>query len=240
MTPPSAIASRKTHAKAGPEPARAVQASKCFSSRKRHFPTAEKMESRMDLSVSAEGSESGRGVRMVIPSRICYVCQPRSGTGALGVRSGAYFARGVRHSTNDLGGGCEPLAHLFDPQSGADTNDKFAVECIDHPLLGDDVLDHLWLAGEDDDVRLLRSLDVALGHDLDVRGTSKSLGQASRRLGSVDAGNKARWEPCQVLLALRERGDRGRQRDGGGEHRALRVKDAREDGDAHRSAPDNG
>jgi hypothetical protein len=69
MTAPSAIASRKTQAKAGPEPARAVQASKCFSGRKRQRPTEEKRERRMDE--SRGGAEEGRGERMVMPSRIC-------------------------------------------------------------------------------------------------------------------------------------------------------------------------
>lgn len=38
ITPPSAIASSTSNANAGPEPDKAVHASKCFSSRKRHRP----------------------------------------------------------------------------------------------------------------------------------------------------------------------------------------------------------
>lgn len=70
ITPPSAIASKKTQAKAGPEPASAVHASKCFSSRNRALPTAVKMERRICRSSSADGDEAGRGVRTVMPSRI--------------------------------------------------------------------------------------------------------------------------------------------------------------------------
>lgn len=68
MTAPSTIASRKTHANAGPDPASAVHASKCFSGRKRHLPTEEKIERTIDESMA--GASAGSGERMVIPSRI--------------------------------------------------------------------------------------------------------------------------------------------------------------------------
>lgn len=69
ITPPSAIASRKMHANAGPEPARAVHASKCFSSRKRHRPMEENIFRIMALSVSSCG-DGGRVDTTVMPSRI--------------------------------------------------------------------------------------------------------------------------------------------------------------------------
>lgn len=55
ITPPSAIASRKIHANAGPLPLSAVHASKCFSSRKRQRPMEEKMVRIMRRSSSAVG-----------------------------------------------------------------------------------------------------------------------------------------------------------------------------------------
>ena len=69
MTPPSAMASRNMQAKAGPDPDRAVQASKCLSSRKRQRPIEEnifRMISLFRLSMS----EGGRFETTVIPSRI--------------------------------------------------------------------------------------------------------------------------------------------------------------------------
>ena len=69
ITPPSAIASKKVHTNAGPEPAKAVHASKCFSSRKRHRPMDENMLRMMLLSVSWCG-EGGRFDMTVMPSRI--------------------------------------------------------------------------------------------------------------------------------------------------------------------------
>ena len=69
MTPPSAIASRKMHAKAGPEPDRAVQASKCFSSRNRHRPIDENIFKIRARSLSSR-SEGGRFETTVMPSRI--------------------------------------------------------------------------------------------------------------------------------------------------------------------------
>lgn len=71
MTPPSAMASRKTQAKAGPLPASAVQASKCFSSRKRHRPTALKMDRSVRRSVVRDELEGSSVERTVMPSRIC-------------------------------------------------------------------------------------------------------------------------------------------------------------------------
>jgi hypothetical protein len=74
ITPPSAIASRNTHANAGPEPERAVHASKCFSSRNLQRPIEEKMVCMMDCSSSADAwEEDGRdckGDMTVMPSRI--------------------------------------------------------------------------------------------------------------------------------------------------------------------------
>lgn len=69
MTPPSAMASRKMHAKAGPEPESAVHASKCFSSRKRQRPIEEKMLRMMERS-SSESSDGGSVLTTVMPSRI--------------------------------------------------------------------------------------------------------------------------------------------------------------------------
>lgn len=69
ITPPSAIASRKMHANAGPEPESAVHASKCFSSRKRHRPMDENMLRMMDRS-SSDSSEGDRELTTVMPSRI--------------------------------------------------------------------------------------------------------------------------------------------------------------------------
>jgi hypothetical protein len=65
ITPPSASASRNTHANAGPDPESAVHASKCFSSRKRTRPTELNTASRIDRS-------AGRASEItVMPSRIC-------------------------------------------------------------------------------------------------------------------------------------------------------------------------
>lgn len=69
MTPPSAIASKKMQANAGPDPDNAVQASKCFSSRNRHRPMEEKILRIRSRSSSSE-SEGGRVLTTVIPSRI--------------------------------------------------------------------------------------------------------------------------------------------------------------------------
>lgn len=69
MTPPSAIASKKIQAKAGPDPERAVQASKCFSSKKRHLPMDEKILRMMDRSRSIE-VDWGKVLTTVMPSRI--------------------------------------------------------------------------------------------------------------------------------------------------------------------------
>lgn len=66
MTPPSAMASKINATNAGPDPATAVQASKCFSSKKRHRPHEVKM-----ARMSARDKGSATGVTMVIPSRIC-------------------------------------------------------------------------------------------------------------------------------------------------------------------------
>ena len=63
------MASKKIHAKAGPEPERAVHASKCFSSRKRHLPMDEKILRMMDRSSSIEG-DWGKVLMTVMPSRI--------------------------------------------------------------------------------------------------------------------------------------------------------------------------
>ena len=70
MTPPSAIASRNMQAKAGPDPDRAVQASKCFSSRKRHRPIEENIFRMISL-FNPSASEGGRFETTVMPSRIC-------------------------------------------------------------------------------------------------------------------------------------------------------------------------
>ena len=119
ITPPSAIASKKVHTNAGPEPAKAVHASKCFSSRKRHRPMDENMLRMMLLSVSWYG-EGGRFDMTVMPSRICGMNErwkkkkkkkkwEWSGGCQLFfffayVRKEVemtYFAWGIRHSSND-------------------------------------------------------------------------------------------------------------------------------------------
>lgn len=69
ITPPSAIASRNIHAKAGPHPDNAVHASKCLSSRKRQRPIEEKICLTITLEFTSE-SEGGRFETTVIPSRI--------------------------------------------------------------------------------------------------------------------------------------------------------------------------
>lgn len=71
MTPPSAIASRKIHANAGPEPESAVHASKCFSSRKRQRPMEEKML-RMILRSRSPSLDSGSVLTTVMPSLILH------------------------------------------------------------------------------------------------------------------------------------------------------------------------
>ena len=72
ITPPSIIASKKMHTNAGPEPDKAVQASKCFSSRKRHRPMEENILRIIarSFSISIDGVNV---VTTVIPSRICLV-----------------------------------------------------------------------------------------------------------------------------------------------------------------------
>lgn len=69
MTPPSAIASKNIHAKAGPDPESAVHASKFFSSRKRQRPIDENIFKMIERSSSAS-SDNGRLLTTVIPSRI--------------------------------------------------------------------------------------------------------------------------------------------------------------------------
>jgi hypothetical protein len=69
ITPPSAMASKKTHANAGPDPLRAVHASKCFSSVNRHRPIDEKIFKIMLRFTSLSG-DKGSGVTTVMPSRI--------------------------------------------------------------------------------------------------------------------------------------------------------------------------
>ena len=76
MTPPSAMASKNIHAKAGPDAESAVQASKYFSSRNRHRPIELKM---VDTRVCSTSSlfcavvplkEVGKFEITVMPSRI--------------------------------------------------------------------------------------------------------------------------------------------------------------------------
>lgn len=72
ITPPSAIASRKIQAKAGPDPDRAVQASKCFSGRNRQRPIEQKIFKIIDESNSFSSSceLEDRVETTVMPSRI--------------------------------------------------------------------------------------------------------------------------------------------------------------------------
>jgi hypothetical protein len=70
MTPPSVIASRNIHAKAGPDPDNAVHASKCLSSIKRQRPIEENI-CRMISLFCPWLSDGGRVETTVMPSRIC-------------------------------------------------------------------------------------------------------------------------------------------------------------------------
>lgn len=68
MTPPSAMASSTKATKAGPDPAKAVHASKCFSSKNRTRPQGVNRERRIWREMG--GEEVGGGVITVIPSPI--------------------------------------------------------------------------------------------------------------------------------------------------------------------------
>lgn len=74
MTPPSAMASSTSATKAGPDPAKAVHASKCFSSRKRTLPQGVKRERRIWRVRGDDWDDVGGGVITVIPSPI-YRCR---------------------------------------------------------------------------------------------------------------------------------------------------------------------
>lgn len=103
MTPPSAIASSTRHAKAGPEPDKAVHASKCFSSRKRHRPMGLKSEVRIFRSSAGCEEVGDGGVTTVIPSRIWHNGNERalSGVPFEAERCDlAYLARSVGHCSN--------------------------------------------------------------------------------------------------------------------------------------------
>src|SRR4051812_18290822 len=68
ITPPSVMASSTKATNAGPDPASAVHASKCFSSMKRHLPHDEKMPRSISL---CKGCEEGMVETTVIHFRIC-------------------------------------------------------------------------------------------------------------------------------------------------------------------------
>jgi hypothetical protein len=108
MTPPSAIASRNMHAKAGPDPDNAVHASKCFSSRNRHRPIEEKICDTICL-----GSEGGRLETTVIPSRIYSIRNPFVNTlaGWLAGWLGPPWSLGDRQKRRDARGMLRLASH---------------------------------------------------------------------------------------------------------------------------------
>lgn len=118
MTPPSAMASRKMQANAGPEPDKAVQASKCFSSRKRQRPIDENMLRMMDR-WSSDSSEGERLLTTVMPSRIWKRSQPSGRLDALRGRH-TDLAGGIGHSTDDFCGREDHCPELRDGHTGQD------------------------------------------------------------------------------------------------------------------------
>ena len=93
MTPPSTIASRNMHAKAGPHPDSAVDASKWRSSRRRQRPIEEKICRTICLFSPSE-ADGGRVEITVMPSRICikeHLCELK--------HSGRGGGRRTRHAT---------------------------------------------------------------------------------------------------------------------------------------------
>jgi hypothetical protein len=119
MTPPSAIASRNMQAKAGPDPDRAVQASKCLSSRKRQRPIEENIFRMISL-FNPSASEGGRFETTVMPSRIyqaSYICvETPCRTG------GTHATWRVGHRAYDRRIGKDPVGELRYGDAGEDAD----------------------------------------------------------------------------------------------------------------------
>ena len=144
MTPPSAIASRNMQAKAGPDPDRAVQASKCFSSRKRQRPIEENIFRIISL-FNPSASEGGRFETTVMPSRICQAshiyCRRK-------YTEGTHATWCVGHCADDRRTGKNPVGKLRYGDTGEDTDKQLPGESFFDTTLVKNEMRHLWFATE--------------------------------------------------------------------------------------------
>lgn len=143
MTPPSAIASRTRQAKAGPDPERAVQASKCFSSKNLHLPIGLNMDVKILRSRLAMLDPVAGGVHTVMPSRICGRYSVNSSRFRGKSESVTHLARRIWHCSDNSGALWYPSLKLRYPCSGQYRNQEFAFQRGRHSLFCQDALSHL-------------------------------------------------------------------------------------------------
>jgi hypothetical protein len=145
MTPPSAIASRNMQAKAGPDPDRAVQASKCLSSRKRQRPIEENIFRMISL-FNPSASEGGRFETTVMPSRICQAshtyCRRRK-------KEETHATWRVGHRADDRRIGKNPVGELRYGDAGEDADEQLPSESFLDPTLVENEMRHLGFATEE-------------------------------------------------------------------------------------------
>ncbi len=139
------MASNTKATNAGPDPARAVQASKCFSSRNRHRPQDVKI-----ASMRARDSESDTGVTIVIPSRIwrALLSHGKNAKKCHREEGETYFTRGVWHRSDNFRAVRYPRTELSNGYTRTNRNDQLSFNSFRHPRLCQYSLSYLWFRAE--------------------------------------------------------------------------------------------
>lgn len=132
-----------------------------------------------------------------------------------------------------LGGDCAVQGNLqlLDRNAGADADEELAVQRLGHAGSAQDLLDHVGLAGQDDDLGLLDGREVLVAHNFEHGGVLPE--GALDLLGSFGrphAGDEARRQRARNVVC--GRGGARLQRLGA-LHLDQGGEDAIEDGDSH-------